>query len=148
MKLHELDEPKWDYVMWCVEKQNVGRYLRFFWGWGEHGWWRPWASMNVMFGLQQATLFDMQSELWLVGWTMDSVNYLVWPHLALLRRRTRAVKGDLCSWRACILTQNTVKSAVTEMSARSTLSRLQLTLGWQGQWLVANPFLGTQSVWP
>lgn len=31
MKLHELDEPKWDYVMWCVEKQNVGRYLRFFW---------------------------------------------------------------------------------------------------------------------
>ena len=30
MKLHELDEPKWDYVMWCVKKQNVGRYLALF----------------------------------------------------------------------------------------------------------------------
>lgn len=30
MKLHELDEPKWDYVMWCVKNQNVGRYLEFF----------------------------------------------------------------------------------------------------------------------
>lgn len=32
MKLHELDEPKWDYVMWCVKKQNVGRYLVLFLG--------------------------------------------------------------------------------------------------------------------
>lgn len=32
MKLHELDEPKWDYVMRCVKKQNVGRYLALFRG--------------------------------------------------------------------------------------------------------------------
>lgn len=32
MKLHELDEPKWDYVMWCVKKQNVGRYSALFRG--------------------------------------------------------------------------------------------------------------------
>ena len=30
MKLHELDKPKWDYVMWCIKKQNVGRYLALF----------------------------------------------------------------------------------------------------------------------
>lgn len=35
MKLHELDEPKWDYVMWCVKKQNVGRKVFGAFSWGE-----------------------------------------------------------------------------------------------------------------
>lgn len=56
MKLHELDEPKWDYVMWCIKKQNVGRYLELFLGESRVDFsMMSLVSVSVMFDLQQVT---------------------------------------------------------------------------------------------